>query len=170
MAQTIAERGGQLAPQALVVQSVGVLIGSPSFIAGKLPWFRPVGVLRMHPLDEVRETWIELREYLVTRLPDLLPFVDLAVIDPQLGTLFPFLAHDQLCLSKYTAYPYYVDFIVAFDEPNTFLVRVTTSDGNYCHSKTVGSGSADQAIVLLASLIPADYGPAVSGDSSVLLS
>ena len=33
-----AERGGQLAPQSLAVQSVGVLIGSPSFIAGKLPW------------------------------------------------------------------------------------------------------------------------------------
>jgi len=28
---------GQLAPQSLVVQSVGVLIGSPTFIAGKLP-------------------------------------------------------------------------------------------------------------------------------------
>jgi hypothetical protein len=33
-----AERGGQLDPQSLVVQSIGVLIGSPLFIAGKLPW------------------------------------------------------------------------------------------------------------------------------------
>jgi hypothetical protein len=33
-----AEQSGQLDPQSLVVQSVGVLIGSPSFIAGKLPW------------------------------------------------------------------------------------------------------------------------------------
>jgi hypothetical protein len=32
-----AERGGQLDPQPPVVQSVGVLIGSLSFIAGKLP-------------------------------------------------------------------------------------------------------------------------------------
>ena len=32
-----AERGGQLDPQSLVAQSVGVLIGSPSLIAGKLP-------------------------------------------------------------------------------------------------------------------------------------
>jgi hypothetical protein len=32
-----AERGGQLDPQSLVVQRVGVLIGSPPFIAGKLP-------------------------------------------------------------------------------------------------------------------------------------
>ncbi|MFO1041859.1 MAG: hypothetical protein U0941_08740 [Planctomycetaceae bacterium] len=34
----IAERGGQLDPQSMAVQSVGVLIGCPSFIAGKLPW------------------------------------------------------------------------------------------------------------------------------------
>jgi hypothetical protein len=33
-----AERNGQLDPQSLVAQSVGVLIGSPSFIEGKLPW------------------------------------------------------------------------------------------------------------------------------------
>jgi len=32
-----AEQGGQLDPQSLAVQSVGVSIGSPSFIAGKLP-------------------------------------------------------------------------------------------------------------------------------------
>ena len=32
-----AERGGQLDTQSLVVQSVGVLFGSPSSIAGKLP-------------------------------------------------------------------------------------------------------------------------------------
>jgi len=32
-----AERGGQLDPQSLMVQSVGVLIGRPSLIAGKLP-------------------------------------------------------------------------------------------------------------------------------------
>jgi len=32
-----AERGGQLDPQPPVAQSVGVLIGSPSCIAGKLP-------------------------------------------------------------------------------------------------------------------------------------
>jgi hypothetical protein len=32
-----AEAGGQLDPQPLVVQSVGVLIGSPSSIVGKLP-------------------------------------------------------------------------------------------------------------------------------------
>ena len=35
--KTQAERGGQLDPQSLVAQSVGVLIGSPSLIAGKLP-------------------------------------------------------------------------------------------------------------------------------------
>jgi hypothetical protein len=33
-----AERGGQLDPQSLAAQSVGVLIGSPLFVAGKLPW------------------------------------------------------------------------------------------------------------------------------------
>ena len=33
-----AERNGQLDPQSLAVHSVGVLIGSPSFLAGKLPW------------------------------------------------------------------------------------------------------------------------------------
>ena len=32
-----AEPDGQVDQQSLVVQSVGVLIGSPSFIAGKLP-------------------------------------------------------------------------------------------------------------------------------------
>jgi hypothetical protein len=32
-----AERGGQLDPQSLAVQSIGVLIGSPLLIAGKLP-------------------------------------------------------------------------------------------------------------------------------------
>ena len=32
-----AEPAGQLDPQSLVVQSIGVLIGGPSFIAGKLP-------------------------------------------------------------------------------------------------------------------------------------
>ena len=32
-----AERVGQLDPQSLAVQSVGVLIGSPPLIAGKLP-------------------------------------------------------------------------------------------------------------------------------------
>jgi TPR repeat protein len=35
---TLAEQHGQLDPQSLAVQSVGVLIGSPSFLAGKLPW------------------------------------------------------------------------------------------------------------------------------------
>jgi hypothetical protein len=34
----MAERGGQLDPQSLATQSVGVLIESPSLIAGKLPW------------------------------------------------------------------------------------------------------------------------------------
>ena len=33
-----AEPVGQLDPQSLAVQSGGVLIGSPPFIAGKLPW------------------------------------------------------------------------------------------------------------------------------------
>jgi hypothetical protein len=33
----VAELLGQLDPQSLAVQSVGVLIGSPSLIAGKLP-------------------------------------------------------------------------------------------------------------------------------------
>ncbi|MBS0206716.1 MAG: hypothetical protein JSS49_27885 [Planctomycetes bacterium] len=33
----LAERCGQLDPQSLAVQSVDVLIGSPSLIAGKLP-------------------------------------------------------------------------------------------------------------------------------------
>ncbi len=32
-----AERAGQLDPQSLAVQSVGVFVGSPSSIAGKLP-------------------------------------------------------------------------------------------------------------------------------------
>ena len=32
-----AELAGQLDPQSLAIQSVGVLIGSPKFIAGKLP-------------------------------------------------------------------------------------------------------------------------------------
>ncbi len=32
-----AEKGGQLNPQSLTFQSVGALIGCPSFIAGKLP-------------------------------------------------------------------------------------------------------------------------------------
>jgi len=31
------EQGGQIDPQPLVVQNIGVLIGSPSLIAGKLP-------------------------------------------------------------------------------------------------------------------------------------
>lgn len=31
-----AERGGQLDPQSVAVQSIGVLIGSPSSIAGEL--------------------------------------------------------------------------------------------------------------------------------------
>jgi hypothetical protein len=35
--QAKAERGGQLDPQPVVVQSGGVLIGCPSLIAGKLP-------------------------------------------------------------------------------------------------------------------------------------
>ena len=34
---TKAERVGQLDPQSLMVQSVGVLIGSPPLIAGKFP-------------------------------------------------------------------------------------------------------------------------------------
>ncbi|MDB5348114.1 MAG: hypothetical protein JWP89_6491 [Schlesneria sp.] len=33
----LAEPVGQLDPQSLAVQSIGVLIGSPSLIAGKLP-------------------------------------------------------------------------------------------------------------------------------------
>lgn len=33
-----AERGGQLDPQSPVAQGLNVLIGSPSLIAGKLPW------------------------------------------------------------------------------------------------------------------------------------
>jgi hypothetical protein len=33
-----AEQAGQLDPQSLALQSVGVLIGSPSLFAGKLPW------------------------------------------------------------------------------------------------------------------------------------
>jgi hypothetical protein len=35
---SLAEQSGQLDPQSLVAQSVGVLIGSPLLIAGKLPW------------------------------------------------------------------------------------------------------------------------------------
>jgi hypothetical protein len=34
----VAERGGELDPHSFAVQCVGVLIGSPSSIAGKLPW------------------------------------------------------------------------------------------------------------------------------------
>jgi hypothetical protein len=33
-----AERDGQLDPQSLAVQSIGVLIGRALLIAGKLPW------------------------------------------------------------------------------------------------------------------------------------
>jgi hypothetical protein len=36
--EAVAEPLGQLDPQPVAVQSVGVLIGSLSLIAGKLPW------------------------------------------------------------------------------------------------------------------------------------
>ena len=44
-----AERGGQLDPQSLAAQSVGVLIGSPSFIAGSYLGHRLRFVIRLPP-------------------------------------------------------------------------------------------------------------------------
>ncbi len=44
-----AERSGQLDPQSLAVQSIGVLIGIPAFIAGKLP--ESFGSIGIEPLE-----------------------------------------------------------------------------------------------------------------------
>ncbi|MFO1044291.1 MAG: hypothetical protein U0941_21105 [Planctomycetaceae bacterium] len=53
-----AERGGQLDPQSLVVQSIRVLIGSPPLIAGKLPW----SFCRLRPQTNMKLVPVSLEE------------------------------------------------------------------------------------------------------------
>jgi len=70
-----AEPVGQLDPQSLVAQSVGVLVGSPLLIAGKLPWSFAGVISRMKTaLDRIDAHFAALRTWAKERKP--VPFID----------------------------------------------------------------------------------------------
>jgi hypothetical protein len=117
-----------------------------------------------HELVRARWTWIRERS---KDFPHLLDLVEAVDEFPDVGALYPFLSVGRLCLSRCTEFPYYVDFLIVF-LGRRYCAEATLDRGDWVQTRPLGNGSAREALAIVASHIPAGYGPARRGDASVI--
>jgi len=115
--------------------------------------------------ERVRAGWLSIRS--CDDYPHLVELVDAVNEFRQLETLFPFVSVGRLCFSRCTEFPYYVDFLIAFWR-GQYSAEATLQRGGWVDTRRLGVGSAKEALAIVASHIPPDYGPARIGDASVL--
>jgi hypothetical protein len=90
-------------------------------------------------------------------------FVELAIKDEVLKTLFPFTSLMTLCFSRFTGYPYTYDTpTVSPTLTGEYIVRL----GN---DKIIGQGSAFEALMMVKDNLPKDIKPAIRGTTDDLL-
>ena len=112
----------------------------------------------MTPADVTRQ-WAAVRGDLASELSPLLPFLDAAAREPRVSSLFPFRAMHQLCFSRCSGFPYFVDFF-AVHAAGAFSIRRTPGPGGWVEGREVAHGDAATAAQRLSELLPMGYGPA----------
>jgi hypothetical protein len=139
---------------------------SVSEIVSRFGWFKSTGAYVIHEQSAdhfVNQCWEGLERRLPSDEPRLVPIVREAAKRPELRQLRPFTAHDQLCFSRTTGYPYSYDCPLA--EPiEGGLFRVMSAD-----QKTVlGEGDVVRAADILVANLPQNCGPAIHGTAENL--
>lgn len=81
-----------------------------------------------------------------------------AIAEPRLRELFPYTSHHHLCFSRCTVYPYSMDLPVVIPL-GAGRYRAIRRDG----SLLLDDGSPAEAVAAVATALPDDCGPAISG-------
>src|SRR5262245_11631287 len=94
--------------------------------------------------DDVRQQWATGRNDLAAESSPLLAFLDAAAGQSRVSTLFPFRAMHQLCFSRCSRFPFFVDFF-AVHSAGTFRVHRTPGPGGWVEGREVAHGDAPTA-------------------------
>ena len=89
----------------------------------------------------------------------MLPLLDAAAAQARVALLYPFRAVQQLCLSRCSRFPFFVDFFAVYST-GEFSIQRTPGPGGWVEGHEVARGDAPTAARRLAELLPAAYGPA----------
>ncbi len=108
---------------------------------------------------DVSQQWATVRSNLAAESSPLLPFFDAAAEEPQIASLFPFRAMQQLCFSRCARFRFFVDYF-AVHSNGAFGIHRTPGRGGWIEGREVARGDAATAARRLAELLPAAYGPA----------
>lgn len=88
---------------------------------------------------------------------DIRSFVELAIEDKILSTLFPFTSLTTLCFSRCTGYPY------TYDTPIVIPISTDIYEVRLSNNYLVGTGSAMAALHMVKQHLSPDLKPAMSG-------
>lgn len=106
---------------------------------------------------EVEVRWREYLASLGDRFPELTAFVIAAAAEPRLRQLFPFTSLNLFCFSRRTGYPF------TRDTPHVVPLGRDQYEVISCSGKSLGRGSAAEAVAMAVAALPPDCGPAVPG-------
>ncbi|GAA1072189.1 hypothetical protein F4556_003344 [Kitasatospora gansuensis] len=118
--------------------------------------------LRTAPTDPVAAQWQLVREMKANHIDRAL--VEAAYANPVLRGLFPLVSHGSLQFSRCTGFPWSKDVPSIFPDHGGFRVIRLYEPGG----QVIGSLTADAAVELVVSHLPADCGPAIDGTPDVL--
>ncbi|MGN7784448.1 DUF6193 family natural product biosynthesis protein [Niabella sp. 22666] len=108
--------------------------------------------------NEVQHTWNSILNDPYRK--EIKSFVELAVKDSVLSSLFPYTSLMTLCFSRCTGYPFTYDTptVSPILDTDQYLVRHNNND-------IIGSGSAIEALKMVLDNLPEDIAPAAKGTS-----
>lgn len=112
--------------------------------------------------EEVELRWQNYLKSLGECFPELTAFVTAAAAEPKLRQLFPFTSLNRFCFSRCTGYPFTRDtpHVVPLGDEQYEVVGPS--------GKSLGRGSAADAVALAVAALPPDCGPAVPGTADQL--